>query len=30
LKIDAADEIVAGTLVTQGGQIVHPSLKAGA
>ncbi|HEU0072032.1 MAG TPA: Re/Si-specific NAD(P)(+) transhydrogenase subunit alpha [Alphaproteobacteria bacterium] len=30
LKIDAADEIVAGTLVTQGGQIVHPNLKAGA
>jgi NAD(P) transhydrogenase subunit alpha len=30
LKIDTADEIVAGTLVTQGGQIVHPSLKAGA
>jgi len=30
LKIDAADEIVAGTLVTQGGQIVHQSLKAGA
>jgi NAD(P) transhydrogenase subunit alpha len=30
LKIDSADEIVAGTLVTQGGQIVHPSLKAGA
>ena len=29
LKIDTADEIVAGTLVTQGGQIVHPSLKAG-
>jgi NAD(P) transhydrogenase subunit alpha len=29
LKIDAADEIVAGTLVTQGGQIVHPSLKDG-
>ena len=30
LKIDVADEIVAGTLVTQGGQIVHPNLKAGA
>jgi len=30
LKIDMADEIVAGTLVTQGGQIVHPTLKAGA
>jgi NAD(P) transhydrogenase subunit alpha len=30
LKIDMADEIVAGTLVTQGGQIVHPNLKAGA
>jgi NAD(P) transhydrogenase subunit alpha len=30
LKIDTADEIVAGTLVTQGGQIVHPNLKAGA
>ncbi len=30
LKIDTADEIVAGTLITQGGQIVHPNLKAGA
>jgi len=26
LKIDLADEVVKGTLVTQGGQIVHPSL----
>ena len=30
LKIDTADEIVAGTLVTQGGAIVHPQLKQGA
>ena len=28
LKIDPADEIVKGTLVTQDGQIVHPALKA--
>ena len=26
LRIDLADEVVKGTLVTQGGQIVHPSL----
>jgi len=26
LKIDLADEVVKGTLVTQGGQIVHPAL----
>jgi H+-translocating NAD(P) transhydrogenase subunit alpha len=26
LKIDLNDEVVKGTLVTQGGQIVHPSL----
>ena len=26
LKIDLGDEVVKGTLVTQGGQIVHPSL----
>jgi NAD(P) transhydrogenase subunit alpha len=26
LKIDTADEVVKGTLVTQDGQIVHPSL----
>ena len=26
LKIDASDEVVKGTLVTQNGQIVHPSL----
>ena len=26
LKIDLADEVVKGTLVTQNGQIVHPSL----
>ncbi len=26
LKIDLADEVVKGTLVTQGGQIVHPQL----
>jgi H+-translocating NAD(P) transhydrogenase subunit alpha len=30
LKIDTADEIVAGTLVTQGGAVVHPQLKQGA
>ena len=30
LKIDAADEIVAGTLVTRDGAIVHPQLKQGA
>ena len=29
LKIDLADEVVKGTLVTQGGQIVHPSLAQG-
>ena len=26
LKIDTSDEVVKGTLVTQNGQIVHPSL----
>jgi len=26
LKIDTNDEVVKGTLVTQGGQVVHPSL----
>ena len=26
LKIDTGDEVVKGTLVTQNGQIVHPSL----
>ena len=26
LKIDTNDEVVKGTLVTQNGQIVHPSL----
>jgi NAD(P) transhydrogenase subunit alpha len=30
MKIDAADEIVAGTLVTRDGAIVHPQLKQGA
>lgn len=29
LKIDLNDEVVKGTLVTQGGQIVHPSLAQG-
>jgi proton-translocating NAD(P)+ transhydrogenase subunit alpha len=28
LKIDPNDEVVKGTLVTQGGRIVHPSLQA--
>jgi H+-translocating NAD(P) transhydrogenase subunit alpha len=28
LKIDLNDEVVKGTLVTQNGQIVHPSLSA--
>jgi H+-translocating NAD(P) transhydrogenase subunit alpha len=27
LKIDTADEITAGTLMTQGGQVVHPRLR---
>ena len=27
LKIDTADEVVAGTLLTQGGQVVHPRLR---
>ena len=27
LKIDVADEITAGTLMTQGGQVVHPRLR---
>jgi NAD(P) transhydrogenase subunit alpha len=27
LKIDTTDEIVAGSLLTQGGQVVHPALK---
>jgi NAD(P) transhydrogenase subunit alpha len=27
LKIDTNDEVVKGTLVTQAGQIVHPSLR---
>jgi NAD(P) transhydrogenase subunit alpha len=29
LKIDMNDEVVKGTLVTQDGQIVHPSLVQG-
>ncbi len=27
LKIDTADEVIAGVLLTHGGQIVHPRLK---
>jgi NAD(P) transhydrogenase subunit alpha len=27
LKIDVADEITAGTLMTQDGQVVHPRLR---
>jgi NAD(P) transhydrogenase subunit alpha len=30
LKIDTADEVVAGTLVTKDGAVVHPQLKQGA